>query len=82
MFVYFNGNILICKENGFLFFLKNGACVLGTPYFFVLLFFFSKCHLRKKVKVHSAGKNFRAFSLFFKGNAKQLNFTCLVHFCS
>ena len=36
---------------------KNGACVLGTPYF-------SKCHLSEKVKVHSGGKNFRAFSLF------------------
>ena len=25
---------------------------------------FSKCHLSEKVKVHSGGKNFRAFSLF------------------
>ena len=25
--------------------------------------FFSKCHLSEKVKVHSGGRNFRAFSL-------------------
>ena len=61
-----------------LFFKKIRRMPIGDA----VLIFFSKCHLSKKVKVHFAGKNFRAFSLFFKANGKQLNFTCLVHFCS
>ena len=37
--------------------------------------FFSKCHLNKKVKVHSEGKNLRAF--FYSSRGMENNLTLL-----